>query len=288
MKIYEIITESPVVDYGTINTHNPYKKHNAFKNPKDIQLLRNQNYEANIKRFFEKTPFNFRLFFVNIPNVGDYAIIDHDNPRELSVNDLRELLDPEHEGINQHLLKHFTNNMNSTITILYAGNAETIDGKIADNVMPITPWIAAHRIGHALDDFDAPINMHNFSTGLFEEIHELIQTVYSLEYDIDEFEFGEDRIKDPLVQVAHTIGTQRSSRNKLLTDNVYEFTNELLAQYLNTGTVTLNPFPKYIIYDGLQYHGNGQEQSASQSLITFIEYYFEKILNAAVGKIFII
>ena len=239
-------------------------------------------------KFFEKTPFNFRIFFVNVTSFGDYAIIDHSNPREISMETLNNLLDPYGDDIKQDLIKMFTDNANSAITILYAGNAETIDGSIANNVLPFTPWIAAHRIGHALDDFNSStINMGDFTNRLHHAIHKLIKRMYTVEYDRHEFDFDENH-KDPYLQVAHTIGTQRSSRNNMLSDNVHEFPNELLAQYLNTGTVTLNPFPKYIIYNGLQFHSNGTEQNIANDLSKWIISYFEKILNSAMGKIFII
>ncbi len=285
MKIYEILNETPITYLGKIN---PEEKNGAFKNPNDSKLIKSKDYSAKMLKFFEKTPFNFRLFFVNVTSFGDYAIIDHDNPREISIETLNNLLEPYSDDIKQDMIKMFTDNANNAITILYAGNAETIDGKIANNVQPITPWIAAHRIGHALDDFkSSTLNMFNFTNKLQQAIHNLIERMYTVEYDIDEFEF-DDQDKDPYLQVAHAIGTQRSSRNNMLSDNVHEFPNELLAQYLNTGTVTLNPFPKYIIYDGLQYHGNGTEKNMAYGLSKWIVACFEKILNSAMGKIFII
>ena len=159
MKIFEIITEAPITDYDTFGMDNK-PNNQAFNNPNDKKLITNKNYKAKLVKFFSKTPYNFRIFFVNNKAFGNYAQMNNKNPRQISRSTVERYFSNKESS--EIINRIFQTDMNSSITVIYAGNAETLDGEVADNVQPITPWIAAHRIGHALDGLKAELNMFNF------------------------------------------------------------------------------------------------------------------------------
>ena len=282
MKIYEILSETPLQSFdfdgdpnATINSGN-----GAFQK-RDLEKIKNPNFGKKLENFFKKTPFNFRLFFVNRANFGNYAQIDNDNSREISGYDLSNFWDMS-DNTSHLLINKIIQDRKNAITIIYSGNAEKLNGTIADNVHSLSPWIVAHRIGHALDDFESSSgNMNDFVTDLFTLMHNLIENIYNIEFD-------EADIDDPFIQIVHTIGTQKSSVKGQLSVNHTEFAQELLAQYLNSGKVTLNQFPKFIMLDGQQHPANSNMNTASKKIKEFAEKSFNMILNAAVGKFFII
>lgn len=100
--------------------------------------------------------------------------------------------------------------------------------------------------------------------------------------------------------LAHALGTMKSARNKNIRD-YFEFTNELIAQYIITGKVTLNKeLPAHMVAR----HGQGQREYMNQGrkltpqekediedVIQMAEntlnYYIEELINNSVGNIYV-
>ena len=97
----------------------------------------------------------------------------------------------------------------------------------------------------------------------------------------------------------NSIGTQRSSRSNEI-KRPYEFLYELFAQYLGTGTITLNPLPTNLGY-GRQVWGNPSKylnlkpefrdeevrQYESQGMGDDLTEYFAEVLRSCVGNIYV-
>lgn len=122
------------------------------------------------------------------------------------------------------------------ITIFYTQNtgAEKI---------PATPWTLAHRFGHALARKEG-IGLRN------EGYNNIRKTVENLFDSVGKLVYGRSS-KDTYAtidqvslrkyrrELAHALGTFKSARDRNLRAD-FEFTNEIIAQFIITGNVKLN------------------------------------------------
>jgi hypothetical protein len=84
--------------------------------------------------------------------------------------------------------------------------------------------------------------------------------------------------------LSHALGTFKSARDKNLRD-YFEIYNELFAQYLITGKVTLSELPKMIKVGRDALYVRDQEAYEEMkdlgSLERTLEYYFDELLSEA-------
>ena len=116
------VAEAPLADYvpmGDFNKPGPFRGADKKLVPHPVNQLKAQ-------RFFEKTPYNFRLFFSNIPGTGkysEYGVMDPDTVK-IIFGDAGEQIVAGHED---------------AITVVYVGNS-------GDSKVMLTPWMMAHRL----------------------------------------------------------------------------------------------------------------------------------------------
>lgn len=91
------------------------------------------------------------------------------------------------------------------------------------NRVPLTPWIIAHRMGHAI-----AYSMRKEINGLFNTLD-------------DVFRFLKAKMNLKPEEVAYAIGKMRSTRQRRLT-SYFEFVFECFAQYLIAGRIKFNRF----------------------------------------------
>ena len=282
MKIKEILSESPIVDYEPLGNFN---KPGSFNDPRDKKLIQNPKHEQKLLQFFQNTHEDFRIFPVNIPGFRQFTetgVVSDVWLRDVFDNIAKrpDIADRILEGHDDH------------ITIVYVSNTGV--GKVV-----MTPWIMAHRFGHAIQAEQRTRNkMYSWKQAeeyFFDEIHEVLRDVYNI--NIPDRQKYNRRYFPYYTALFNVIGTQRSSRQGLIT-RPYEFLYELFAQYLQTGTIKLNPLPRSLPY-GKSVYGRKSNLIASQdysdndleteliSLINTMEYAFGDVLSESVGKIFV-
>lgn len=284
MKAKEFISETPLQSYDTIGN---FDKQGPFRE-KDKKLVTHPTNLLKTGRFFEKTPFNFRLFFSNIPGTGKYAeygVMKHDKIIQI---------------FGEQYGEQIINGSEDAITVVFVGNSG------ADKV-PITPWVMAHRFGHAIQATTRK-NLKSYHVWneaekhFFFNINTILEDCYnktsksrmnivpnSPKYDL----FPE------YSALFNAIGTQRSSRQNLI-KRPYEFMYEMFAQYLGTGSIKFNPLPITLEY-GRKAWGNptkgmylkselrdDEERShITDILANDMELMFADVLYEAEGNIFV-
>ena len=275
----QVVAEAPLADYQPIGD---FDKPGPFRGA-DKKLIPHPVNQLKAQRFFEKTPYNFRLFFSNIPGTGkysEYGIMDPDTVK-IIFGDAGEQIVAGHEN---------------AITVVYVGNS-------GDSKVMLTPWMMAHRLGHAIQ-VGARGQMRNqqqpWKAGedhFFGQVNSMLEEYYG--------KSGQrgGNLKAELTPeynaLFNAMGTQRSSRSGEIR-RPYEFLYEIFAQYLGTGAVSFNALPTNLGY-GRQAWGNpsrylnikpeyrdeAARKQAAEVLSYDMELMFNDALSNAEGKILV-
>ena len=227
-----------------------------------------------------------RLFFSNITGTGKYSEYGVMAPDVLKII----FGDEADKIINGH---------DDAITVVYVGNK-------GDSKKMLTPWVMAHRLGHAIQAGVRSKGLgrkdpdHPWARGedhFFKAVNSMLEEHYGkrgtmggdLKYELTP-EYN---------ALFNAMGTQRSSRSNEIR-RPYEFLYEIFAQYLGTGKVTFNPLPANLAY-GRKAWGNptkymnikpeykeetDRHQIADQ-LAYDMELMFNDVLSQMVGKILV-
>ena len=267
MKIRDIINEAPLADYqplGDFNKPGPFRGVDKKLVPHPVNQLKTV-------KFFEKTPYDFRLFFSHIRGTNQTGL----EQGLVTPADVEAKFEPA-------VASQILNGHEGAITIVFLGNYG------GDKVM-MTPWIMAHRIGHAVRRGRAwqEVENHLFNT---------INSVLADTYGKPGYRGVDNRATKVYSALFNAIGTQRSSREGQI-NRPYEFMYEMFAQYIKTGEVRLNSFPARLSYgpqawgrstQGLQVRPEYQEELAYQAdtLGNDMGILFSDVLAECEGHIF--
>lgn len=288
MKINEIILES-VVDEMALKQFTPmgdFEKPGPFKGV-DKRLVPHPTNQLKTAKFFEQTPYDFRLFFSNISGTGKYA-----ETGPVSAEQLQQMFGPEYA-------KQIITGHEDAITVVFVGNS-------GDSKVMMTPWIMAHRFGHAIQ---SGIRRNRAWSAWGEAEKHFFYTINST---LEEY-YGKaspsrmgvtpSSMRGDLTPeynaLFNAIGTQRSSRSGQI-KRPYEFFYELFAAYLKNGDVKLNPLPTNLGY-GRKAWGNptrfmnlkpefsdeSERSEVTDILARDLSYMFDDVLSSSVSKIFV-
>ena len=239
MRAEEFITEAPLADYVPLGDFN---KPGPFRNKVDKKLITHPTNQLKTAKFFENTPYDFRLFFSNIPGTG--------KRNEIGVVSPEEVIATFGEQVGQQIIT----GSEDAITVVFLGN-------FGSQAVMMTPWVMAHRIGHAVTASNRRnntiITWDTVEKHFFRSINEALTEVYGKPEHARGVAWNRQAEYNALF---NAIGTQRSSRENQI-KRPYEFMYEMFAQYLKTGTVTLNPFPAQLGY-GRKAWGNQAQMTA--------------------------
>lgn len=275
MKIKDIITDVPITDYERLGD---FKKPGSFNDPRDKKLIQNPKHEQKLIKFFQNTHEDFRIFPVNLPGLRRYSQTGMVTPAFI------QQVFAKHPDIANKILSDYEN----AITIVYVSNT-------GDEKVVFTPWIMAHRFGHAINA-RTDIRTWELAEGyFFNDVNSNLSDIYNL----PERRGGFDRQLSSIYNALfNAIGSQRSSRQGLI-NRPYEMLYEIFAQYLqNGGSIKLNPFPRVLQY-GKPTYGRKSKlvapaeisdydlQNYTASIENTMEYAFNDVLNEVTGKIFV-
>lgn len=277
MRAVEFITEAPLKDYQPIGN---FDKPGPFRGT-DKKLVPHPVNQLKAIKFFEKTPYDFRLFFSNISGTGRYSEYGPMNP---------EMVQEIFGKYAQQILQ----DTEDTITVVFVGNK-------GDSKVMLTPWMMAHRIGHAVQS-GTRMNgnrgvWREAETHFFKGINQILKDFYGIDR-VNQFDTQVNwKLNKEYSALFNVIGTQRSSRTGQIT-RPYEFFYELFAQYLGTGEIKLNPLPKYKEYgrkawgrstQNLRLQPGAEEESkyTTEILARDMELMFNDVLSSLVGKVLI-
>lgn len=300
MKISELVTElynpkhntfvseAPLTDYVPMG----FDKKGTQFNPVDKKLVTHPVNKLKTIKFFEKTPYDFRLFFNDSPRLKKFR-----ETGEMTPEMIRSNFDKEQA-------EQIINGSENAINIMFVGN-------YGDQAVMMTPWIMAHRFGHAITATNRRTMggtqkpkdpWSQFEQYFFGQINDILVNFYNKKLGHDDlYSFNLHWKSAPeYIALFNALGTQRSSREGQI-KRPYEFLYELFAQYLKNGYVSLNPLPARLEYGrkawgrNTKYMGLSKEMSddelyreqITQELSNNLTKYFNEILKNSVGKIFI-
>jgi len=275
VRVKEFINEAPLADYMPLGDFEKGK--GGFRHDVDKKLVTNPVAIGKVYKFFSRTPYDIRIFPVQIKGGGRYL-----ETGEVNVDELVKIVG---QGNAQRILGGHSPD---TITIVFTNNtgAERI---------PLTAWMMAHRIGHAIRRGGASRAWDNAVKHFWNGIDEIMRDVYRLPIERSSlYTMSNPAWYKALIDA---IGTMRSARQKTIA-RPSEFVYEMFAQYLNTGEVKFNPAPKNLM-SRQQAWGRNQpisaindatQREATQMLETLsydMELMFNDVMSAAMGKIYV-
>ncbi len=282
---YREISEAPIEDLTHVGD---WEKSSSFRHAQDRKLLTNPKALRKITAQWEKTPVNFNVYLVN----------NKDGTKHGEVGEVSKKWMEE----NLPTTAPYIEIKPDAVNLLFMNNT-------GDERVPMTGWIMAHRFGHV-------VARHNFGQGTkprgnsmgmerqfadFEDAREALnRTMMSILNDGYGYKlrqtnggwFGPEG--NVLVAFYEQIGTMRSARTGAIR-NEFEFTLELLAQYMLTGRMKFNPIPKTFSKgrsvhasfkgpeDDMDYYNGMLDDLADGTL----NYMFDNLLQACVGKILV-
>lgn len=285
MKIKDLLETIDEMALSSYKTMGDFTKPGPFRGA-DKKLVPHPKNQLKTQKFLEKTPFDFRLFFSNLPGTGQYK-----EWGPMSGDKLKQIFGEEQAN-------EIINGSDDAITVVFVGNSGP--GKVM-----LTPWIMAHRFGHAIQA-GAGIDS-NWSAWkeaedhFFKSVNNLLEEYYGKLYK------GANSYKTQIKwdmtpeynALFNAIGTQRSSRSGQI-KRPYEFLYELFAQYLGTGKITLNPLPVNLGYGRKnwgtpskymnlkrEYNTDNDRTYATEILANDMEILFDSVLSSSVGQIYV-
>lgn len=284
--IEQFLTEMPI---GKLEKLGNFNKSGAFKS-QDLKLLNNPKAIEKIHKQWEKTPYQFDMYLLNIPQLNKSEFRERG---EINYDNLQIIQSYAKKITGQEL--QFNSN---AITILFNGNygAEKI---------PMTGWTLAHRFGHASarDNYD----WKEYINRVREIFSELASDVYKTYIDSDLVKrnfvsFREDYVDlqkyNKILRLLYQqLGTMKSAREGKLR-NEYEFYYELLAQYLLTGSIKFKPVPLELIVGHLPYGRKDKRRAVDpqvaemwsrdlEAYASEIGSYIDNFISSCVGNVYL-
>lgn len=272
MKIKEILSETPIETYGLIGD---FSKSHSFRKPADRALVSKPRFVERTKNVFAKSNHDMRFYFANTPEGSKFT--------ELGTVDMPFLKKYMPKILDEiEKLGGFGEN---SINIIYTNNKGA-------QWYPMTPWIMAHRMGHAIftqrgDRLSGNINKRTSFFDIYNKFRSKIDGILSL-YNLPNNKSYEKKL-------LCAIGTTGACRDNNLREP-FEFIYECFAQYLITGEINFNPLPKELVvnapYGRLSKHHIRQDKifyadTMISDIYDNLYYAFEDALSNATGKIMV-
>jgi len=284
--IIEPLLEAPLGDFKTIGN---FDKGSSFRDKKDRKMLSNPNFKKVVTKKFSKSYHTINMYFVNNSDANKHT--------ELGAVDMKWVRDNLGDEVAKEVEPNFEKEDNVNIIFTNNKGAERVN---------MTPWIIAHRMGHAFARRDMGYgrgSSHQFQAykEVIDSISRELQTIFTEVYKVNSFNPAgghgpEDRTSQLLMRgLFYEIATFKSARDKKLRD-YFEVYNELFAQYVITGNVTFKDLPKSFTvnlpnrqkkYVRVQDEEAYNELKELGSLESTLEYYFDEMMSSAESHILV-
>ena len=281
----QFITEAPLGDYQTIGN---FDKAYSFKHKTDRIMVTSPKAIENVRRKFGKTKYTINMFFVNKPEARGKS--------ERGKVDLEWVEENFGEDVSNAIKPYY--NKEDNINVVY-----TTDTGAAR--VPMTPWIMAHRLGHALSrsggwynngkQFESYQRVIDTIVNFLEEIFSEVYGISSAQkLKVDMFGPKDRKVQLWMKHFFHELCTFKSARDKNLRD-YFEVYNELFAQFVIEGKVKFNKLPKTFGVSGwgkYPLRAKNDEileeyQNTVDTLANTLDYYFDELLSQATEGVLI-
>lgn len=281
MKLKHIkMNEMPL---GKFDTVGDFDKGSSFRDKKDRKMISNPRFKEIVAKKFKNTYYTINMFFVNTKEANNHTevgAVDLNWVRENLGDEVAKKVEPTYQDEGE-------------VNIIFTNN------KGAQRVN-MTPWIIAHRMGHAFARYKSSgrgmERQFRSYQSVVEEISRQFEMIFQEVYGIKSFKSdkndGPKDRRDQLLMkhLAHNIATFKSARDKNMRD-YFELYNELFAQYVITGKVSLKDLPTSFkagtdtisVRDKEAY----EELKELGSLERTLDYYFDEMLSEAESYILV-
>lgn len=215
MKLSRII-EAPLGDFTKFGDFDS-EKGKSFNDKRDRKMLANSRLEDIARKKFGKTPYILNLYFVNRQGLRKFT--------ETGSKDLNWVKENIGEDVAEKIKPHYQEEDN--INVVFVSN-------VADDKHPMTPWIMAHRISHAIyADRNNPA-VAQLDEALVQFFVQFLENYgISLPYKKRMYQFS-SKEQEFFKYVIQSIGTFRSAKKGNIR-NPYELLHELFAQWVISG-----------------------------------------------------
>lgn len=285
----QFLIEAPIADYQTIGN---FDKASSFRDRRDRTLVTNPRSVERTKKKFENTDTIFNMYFVNSPAANRHTEVGKVKPDWVKSNLGDEVYNAVMKGMEDEP---------DAINMIFTNN------KGAERI-PMTPWIIAHRMGHA---FARGGGMRGGSQTYTSASDMLISSLSNIldEYGLKDFPDSERKLQQRdnysydynertstrrrneliMKHFFQQVATFRSARIGKIRD-WFEVLNELIAQYLTTGKIKFNPAPQRFAAGRQGNFYTKEPEEVTEMLGTLardMEYMIDDILSEAIGSIFV-
>ena len=277
------ITEAPLVDIEPLGD---FERQGGFRGDIDKRIATNPAVHARAKKFFSRSPYDFRIYPINVPGGSKFL-----EKGEVTMDWLQQNLPVAAQKLQE------VPQTQDEIVVFFTSNTGV-------DKVPLTPWMMAHRFGHSLNALRY-LNKNSGITTIFNEIERELALFIKMLF---EGLYNKPTVARSNMQLITTpmagalfanIGTMRSARSTEQYKRPYEFIYEMFAQYLNTGSIKFNPLPDSFRY-GKPVFGRRPNLANAQSIEDVsdwnleletlgrtLEYYFGELLTNAAGNIYV-
>ena len=245
---YTRVDEAPLGDYQTIGNWGDKEKANSFAQKADRQIIQHPATVRKATKMFGRTEHVLNLYFVNLPGLRKFSesgVVEPDFIAQAMPQAWKEISARGKDGVDH------TNGIN----IIFVSNT-------GFQRMNMTPWIMAHRIGHAIEASERMVRHNNWKdyeadASLF--FANILQNVYDM--DINPRDVFMGRGNDKLIaKFFEGIGGMRSARKGALGGRPYEFLYEMFAQHVTQGQLKFRDLPQcFGMRNGPQYCIRGED-----------------------------
>lgn len=268
MRIRDILSEVPIDQFQTFDMDKP----GTFSD-KDKEMVTNPVRVNKIKSYFENTPFIFDLFFVN--RVGKKHLDQYKS--KLAGHPSYFYTDTYYSAMEKYIGRSLTPNELEkelgikinynprAITVIYLSNSAEV------SLIPLTPWMIAHRFTHTVIKDDP--NEIMFSG--------------SMSQAVDNFQTAVNRFIELAKKYQSVVNyteflTMKSARSNALNMTFEELEEELLTQFVIKGHVQFKtPQQLFKLPNGDKIN---QEFKAA---LDQINQFAKLLLKECVGKILV-
>lgn len=276
MQFREWLTETPIGQFDLMGNWGEKAPLKGW-DKKSVKILTSEKGVEKIKQQWKKTNETFDMYLLRQPNAKNY--LQHGEVTK--------------EWVQENLNINIPFNENN-ISVIFTSN-------IGDNKIPMTGWILAHRFGHAISKTQEfghfHYELHQFMAQLLKEIYNKKVKWRNIGIGYPETAFEDHEL---LRLLAQNLGTMKSAREGKIA-RIYEFTYDLISQYIITGKVVFQPKLARQIYKKGPWGRKEiqaitiNDQEAIQDMEEYIrdviapnlQWYCEDMLGSFVGRIFV-
>ncbi|MFA5490949.1 MAG: hypothetical protein WC284_17355, partial [Candidimonas sp.] len=229
-----------------------------------------------IKNIFEKIPYNFNFYFVQITDPDYDSVLQKGITRPEEINDLfgSKIMDTLR-----------SNNYENSINVIFTNNMSD------EHYVPMrSAWMLGHRMAHTLiGGYDGTSLMQSTQQDFEDMIRDIAVKGYDVEWPEEQYYQGVNMYDDYLYAYGKVLGkyfgTMKAARSDRIVNHL-EWLYETFVQYLLTGTITFNDPPSEI-----HQHDKLVDKNAIMEILNSYKKRlikkFIRILNKSVGNIYV-